>query len=360
MFVQISSSSTDHVDLKSAELSTDNIKRLKAARIFTENSRSITSMDFDSEGKICVTASEDDSINVYDCLRGRHKKMLLSKKYGVHLTRFTHLSSNILYASSKGNDTIRYLSLHDNKFIRYFQGHQKKVVSLEMSPKDDLFISGAKDEDVRLWDLKSGSCVGHLEFSSGTPCLSYDPSGLVFAVGLQSLENSVRLYDVRKYEQGPFALFNFSDNFFAPSAYPNSPELPEWTGLKFSDNGLKILINTSGDVHYVMDAFNGQLLRRLVGHVGHNDSSSVSTGEVACFAPDRSQDGSIHVWDIETPVKRSDRISGGLDLKSMHVIDHHVRPTQVVRFNPKRLMLASGCKDLYKVYFTPIKLQLLD
>nr|CAG8523623.1 13105_t:CDS:2 [Entrophospora candida] len=289
----------------SEELTINNIKRLKAARIFTENSRPITSIDFDSEGKICVTASEDDSINVYDCPRGRHKKLLLSKKYGVHLTRFTHLSSNILYASTKGNEIIR-------------------VASLEMSPKDDMFISGAKD-DVRLWDLRTRMCVGHLELSSGgTPFVSYDPAGLVFAVGLQSLENSVRLYDVRKFEEGPFGLFKLPDNFSAPSTYPNLPGPPEWTGLKFSNNGLKILINTSGDVHYVIDAFDGKLLRRLVG----------------------SQDGKIHVWDIEASVKQSDKILGGLDIKPIHVIDHHVRATQVVRFNPNNLMLASGCRDL--------------
>ena len=39
-----------------------------------------------------------------------------------------------VHASTKVDDTIRYLSLHDNKYIRYFPGHTKKVTTLCMSP----------------------------------------------------------------------------------------------------------------------------------------------------------------------------------------------------------------------------------
>ena len=81
-------------------------------------------------------------------------------------------------------DTIRYLSLHDNKYIRYFSGHTKKLVSLNsttictsatiqcctcnisnfrvvtlnMSPIDDTFLSGSMDKTIRLWDLRSPNC----------------------------------------------------------------------------------------------------------------------------------------------------------------------------------------------------------
>lgn len=35
--------------------------------------------------------------------------------------------------------------------------------SLEMSPADDLFLSGALDNSVRLWDLKSPNCLGVMQ-----------------------------------------------------------------------------------------------------------------------------------------------------------------------------------------------------
>jgi COMPASS component SWD2 len=98
----------------------------------------------------------------------RHSKTLYSKKYGVHLPRFTHNSQNVVYASTKEDgtnlrvvadeDTLRYLSLHDNHYIRYFKGHKKQVLSLEISPTDELFLSASRDDTVRLWNLSSPNC----------------------------------------------------------------------------------------------------------------------------------------------------------------------------------------------------------
>ena len=101
------------------------------------------------------------------------------------LARFTHAHNAAIHASTKRDDAIRYLSLHDNKFIRYFTGHTKKVISLEMSPADDTFISGALDNSVRLWDLRSPSCIGLMQVQ-GKPVCAFDPEGLVFSVGVQS------------------------------------------------------------------------------------------------------------------------------------------------------------------------------
>lgn len=49
------------------------------------------------------------------------------------------------------------MNVEDKSYIRYFKGHTKRVTSLEMSPKDDTFLSGAEDDTVRLWDLRSSS-----------------------------------------------------------------------------------------------------------------------------------------------------------------------------------------------------------
>lgn len=102
----------------------------------------------------------------------RHSKTLYSKKYGVHLARFTHHSQNVIYASTKedgmnfigvrcvltGIDTLRYLSLHDNHYVRYFKGHKAQVVCLEISPTDEQFLSAGLDDTVRLWNMSSPNC----------------------------------------------------------------------------------------------------------------------------------------------------------------------------------------------------------
>ena len=116
------------------------------------------------------------------------------------------------------------MSLKENKYIRYFGGHDKSVVTLAMNPADDTFLSGSLDKTIRLWDLRSNHCqvtmrdqqlnfLNHnlllqgLMKLSGRPVAAFDPDGLIFAAGINS--DSVKLYDLRSFDKGPFSSFKF-------------------------------------------------------------------------------------------------------------------------------------------------------
>jgi len=122
----------------------------------------------------------------------------------VDLVRFVNKTfSNVVYASTKGDDALRLMSLHDNKYIRYFRGHEKRVVSLEVNPLNDTLLSGGLD-GVRLWDLRSPNCQAFMNFA-GHSLVAYDPSGLVFAVGLQS--ETIRMFNASSFHSGPFVTY---------------------------------------------------------------------------------------------------------------------------------------------------------
>jgi COMPASS component SWD2 len=94
---------------------------------------------------------------------------------------------------------------------------------------------------------------------SGRPTIAFDPSGLTFAVGLNS--NTIKIYDVKTFDKGPFATWTLSDH--------QSPQgFPTWTSLKFTNDGKNILITTVGNTHYLVDAFEGHLKQRFEGHIG--------------------------------------------------------------------------------------------
>ena len=105
------------------------------------------------------------------------------------------------------NDIIRYLNVGENKYISYYKGHNKRVVTLCMSPTDDSFLSGSLDKTIRLWDLRSPNCQGLMHLA-GRPVAAFDPEGLIFAAGINS--ESVKLYDLRSFDKGPFSSFKFS------------------------------------------------------------------------------------------------------------------------------------------------------
>ncbi|KAF9101004.1 member of Set1p complex, histone methyl transferase [Mortierella sp. GBA35] len=347
------------------------LESLKVSKIFKDNTQIITSIHFDDSGSKCVTSAQDESLHVYDCNTGKLEKTLFSKKYGVNLARFTHRSTSVVYASTKEDDTLRYLSLHDNKYIRYFKGHEKRVTSLEMSPLDDQFLAGSEDT-VRLWDLRSPNCQGALSVL-GQPVVAFDPSGLVFVVAVGSI---LRLYDVKSFDQGPFTSATIG------SSLDIDPTTIFATQIEFSSDGKNLLVTTASDAHYIVDAYIPTNTRfKLVGHNTYG-TEAFTSGSEACWTPDGkcvvsgSRDGDIYVWDISKAIadQAAGLVNGGGltiggsnngagggggpnnssahllksngELRPFKTLKAHGTPSHIVAFNPKYLMMVSGSTEL--------------
>lgn len=343
-------------------------------------SRHITGISFDDRGDTLVTAAEDETFRLYNCKTGKHVafrtllfvvltkrdrtlKTLYSKKYGVDLPRFTHKNTTIVHASTKEDDTIRYHSLHDNKYLQYFKGHKGRVISLEVSPVDDGFMSGSMDKTVRLWDLRSPACRGLLNLPS-VPIIAYDSTGVVFAVAVNHYSR-ILLYDQANFDKAPFLVITLEDPTLARVSYPPRPIY--MTSMSFSSNGKYLLIGCSGDAHYIVDAFEGHLLAKLEGHIGLErrsmsaaptiEPSRGSSGEEVCWTPDSkfvvggSLDGKILVWDVQNLPTRS----GEVDLKippaqipPLAVLEGHPGPSRCLRFNPRFSMMCSAGAELVR------------
>ncbi|WFD27881.1 hypothetical protein MNAN1_002889 [Malassezia nana] len=327
----------------------DSLKPAKVFKEFVQPDHKVTSLDYDDRGELCVTASDDETIQLYNCCSGKHVKTLYSKKYGVHLARFTHRSSAIVYASTKEDDTVRYHSLHDNRYLQYFRGHKRQVVSLAMSPVDDTFLSAAVDDSVQLWDLRSPAAQGQLRVQ-GHPVVAYDPSGMVFAVAINE-RSAVLLYDLRKFDQNPFLTITIDDTV-ALSQVTMPPRIPVITHLSFSQTGQHILAGTSGDVHYVLDAYSGKLLYRLVGHVGleRADGATIGivpsagiSGQELCWTPDGqmvvagSANAQLCVWSIPaTPP------AVPVTMQPSAILNGQEGTPRVVAFNPRYAQLSTA------------------
>ncbi|KAL0954652.1 hypothetical protein HGRIS_003604 [Hohenbuehelia grisea] len=323
--------------------------------------RHITGISFDDRGDQLITAAEDETFRLYNCKTGKHVKTLHSKKYGVDLPRFTHKNTAIVHASTKEDDTIRYHSLHDNKYLQYFRGHKGKVISLEVSPVDDGFMSGSMDRTVRLWDLRAPTCRGLLTLPS-FPIIAYDATGVVFAVAVNHYSR-ILMYDQANFDKAPFLVITLEDPTLSLISYPPRPIY--MTSLSFSSNGKYLLVGCSGDAHYVVDAFEGHLLAKLEGHTGLErrkmgqppsiEPSKGSSGEEVTWTPDSkyvvsgSLDGRIFVWDVQNLPTRT----GDVDLKisptkiqPLVTLDGHPGPSRCVKFNPRFAMMCSAGAEL--------------
>lgn len=227
-------------------------------------------------------------MHVFDIKEGKKTKTVPSKKYGIHLARFTHHSRQVLYASTKVDDSLRLLELHNEGYVRYFGGHTAQVTCVALSPGSDAFLSCSKDDTVCLWDLNSRNPQGKLRLA--TPYLAtFDPSASVIAIASQST-SSILLYDSRNYDKAPFQTFDLapSEDIFAQSTKGRA-----WTRLEFSNDGKSLLLGTDYHGHFLLDAFEGTLKAFLVGRTGGTGRAApVSTSGKplgqgdACFTPD--------------------------------------------------------------------------
>jgi WD40 repeat protein len=167
--------------------------------------------------------------------------------------------------------------------------------------------------------------------------VAIDPQGLVFAVGTNC--NKIRLYDFREYIQGPFATWDVEDAPYTPG------RLPEWTSLKFSSDGKRLIVATNSDTIYVLDAYEGKLLQRLVGHAGPN---TVSCGEEVCITPDArfvmagGRDNCVRYWDLLNSKENID------NQPFATLPSPHKTGIKVVGYNPLNAMSVTAGEEVVK------------
>ncbi|AED98187.1 Transducin/WD40 repeat-like superfamily protein [Arabidopsis thaliana] len=271
-------------DRVSLELSEEIIQSMEPGAVFRDYNCRISSIDFHKTSTCMVTASDDDSIRLYDVASATCLKTINSKKYGVDLVCFTSHPTTVIYSSRNGwDDSLRLLSLHDNKYLRYFKGHHDRVVSLSLCSGGECFISGSLDRTVLLWDQRVEKCQGLLRVQ-GRPAAAYDDQGLIFAIAFGGY---IRMFDARMYEKGPFEIFSVGG------------DLSEANVVKFSNDGRLMLLTTMDGFIHVLDSFRGTLLSTF--------SVKPVAGEStldAAFSPEGmfvvSGDGSTHAWGVRS------------------------------------------------------------
>lgn len=94
--------------------------------------------------------------------------------------------------------------------------------------------------------------------------------------------------------QGPFITIPIIDLTLEKLSWP--PRNPLITSLLFRPNGKHLLVSTSGDVHYVLDAFSGRVLRRLVGHMGLETKRGPDGKATKDTVPQRGGSGEETCW----------------------------------------------------------------
>ena len=65
------------------ELNENVIKHMDIGKVFKDNQADINSMSFSDDSTLLLTASDDDTVNIYNVVRGTRDKLLQNREYGV-------------------------------------------------------------------------------------------------------------------------------------------------------------------------------------------------------------------------------------------------------------------------------------
>ena len=185
-------------------------------------------------------------------------------------------------------------------------------------------MSCSLDDTLKLWDFRHPSSVGTLSFV-GPTVASYDPEGIIFAVGIRT--QKIKLYDMRKINKEPFSEFIIQIEATNTRA--------DWSNLQFSPNGRYILISTNGAIIRLIDSETGRFLHNFIGQADL-DCDKIE----ASFTPDSkfvicgSAGGVLHIWSVLLGNKVAELDSG------------NTNTIQFSKVNDRALMLASTCKQM--------------
>ncbi|KAF4383220.1 hypothetical protein F8388_009251 [Cannabis sativa] len=330
---------SEREDKVSLELTEEILQSMEVGMAFKDYSGRISSIDFHKTSTYLVTASDDESIRLYDVASATNScsivhleidtnfgssmasclKTINSKKYGVDLVCFTSHPTTVIYSSKNGwDESLRLLSLHDNKYLRYFKGHHDRVVSLSLCARKECFISGSLDRTVLLWDQRAEKCQGLLRVQ-GRPATAYDDQGLVFSIAFGGY---IRMFDARMYEKGPFDIFSVGG------------DVSDANVIKFSNDGRLMLLTTMDGHIHVLDSFRGTLLSTYnVKPVSKNSTLEASFSPEGMFVISGSGDGSVYAWSVRS----------GKEVASWMSAENE---PPVIKWAPGNLMFVTGSSEL--------------
>jgi len=174
------------------------------------------------------------------------------------------------------------------------------------------------------------------------------------------------------YDKDPFLTIHLEDASLTLVSFP--PRIPFMTTLSFSSNGKLLLVGTSTNAHYVIDAYDGVLLAKLIGHVGLERGKigkeiqpqpirGISGNEVS-WTPDSkyvvggSQDGKILVWDCTVLLdaggnaKIPEKKNEPKIVEPIHKLEGHPGPSRCVQFNTRWAMMATAGSELVCITYS--------
>ncbi len=244
--------------------------------VYRGHSNTITSVAWSPDGKRVASASDDNSVQVWNAGDGSHAFTYTGHSATVDCVAWSPDGSRI--ASSGDDKTVQVWNAGDGSHAFTFTGHSDVVNAVAWSPDGNRIASGSGDMTVLIWDASDGNNVviyqGH---SDVVNAVAWSPDGKLIASG--SKDRTVQVWGA---SDGNYA-FTYKGHSDAVSTVVWSPD------------GIRIASGSIDTTVQVWNASDGST--PLIYHGHSNSVWSAAWSKDGSHIASGSGDATAQVWN---------------------------------------------------------------
>ncbi len=255
------------------------VQEVATAKSFQGHQSLVNAIAISHNNQILVSASEDQTLKVWDLNRGELLKTLTGHTSAV---RDVVLSDDGQFVISASSDrTIRIWDLNTGEVRHNLTGHASFVNHVILSQDQQILVSIGTDRTLRIWGVETGenlhTLTGHTSFINDM-LISSDGTQLISA----SADRTLKIWDIATGE--------LLHNLVGHASFVNR--------LTLSPDGQFVASASADRTVKIWNITTGELQKTLSGHTSFvNDVVISPDGKLVATA---SADKSIKVWNFAT------------------------------------------------------------
>ncbi|RKU17479.1 hypothetical protein C6501_03925 [Candidatus Poribacteria bacterium] len=249
----------------------------------------INEIEYSPDGSLLAVASTV-GIWLYDADTGAEKALLTGHTAPVRSLNFN--SNGTMLVSGSNDNTVRLWDVTTRMLKATLTGHEGAVNSVHFSPDDTMVASGSADNSVGLWDVATETRKATLWHRDDVNSVRFRPDGATLASAGD--DDYVRLWDIGTLTQKA-TLWHAYDKVYS---------------ISFSPDGTTLATGAEDRYASLWDVGTGTLITGLKPEQGQGEVHLVGfsrDGEtLACSSPD----GTLRLWDVATRTENATLIKG--------------------------------------------------
>ncbi|KAF9200476.1 hypothetical protein BGZ49_009305, partial [Haplosporangium sp. Z 27] len=298
------------------------VKDRTCVKVFEDDTPDVvTNIIYSPVGNQIASINSDETVQLWNIGSenigseniGSDKPFQTLDHHNTTINQITYSRDGARIASASDDGYVRVWDVKTGTCIHTLEGHVGSVACVMYSPTGDQLASGGSDKSVRIWENESGKCISVLQgHTYDIISVVYSPKG--DRIASCNSGNLVRLWNVAT----------------GLSTHVSNGHKDEVQAVAFSPKKGQIASGSKDNTVKIWDAKSGNCIRTLTGHRERISSVIYSPNETLIASA--SYDDTVRLWSVANG-------------DCIQVLKEHDDRITCIAFSPDGNTLASGSLD---------------